>query len=215
MAELHQLTDTTRTPTCTPVSTPLAPLAVPQIGGPGPLWRSLLFPRRGQRALEFSSNGSALFASLRQAGVGIERGWSRDDPAGAATFDLVLDDRTNGGPPVRPERIRSLLVPGGRWVVVLEKRRWVGLAGHRIFRRAHLEGFETIESFYVHPSLRSPRILVPLDWPEPFQYFLRLAVGVRGPRQRLLALGARCLCVLRLHRMFLPNLIVVARREKK
>jgi hypothetical protein len=142
------------------------------------------------------------------------QGWNRDEPDGTAAFDLVLEDRTNGHPPVRPDRIRSLLVPGGRWVVVLEKKRWIGLAGHRISRRARLEGFETIESFYVHPSLRSPRILVPLDWPEPFQYFLRLAVGVSGPRQRLLAFGARFLCALRLHRMFLPNLIVVARRAK-
>jgi len=215
MAELQPLNDTTQAPTCTPVSAPAPPVAVPQIGGLGPLWRSLLFPRKGQQAVEFSGDGSPLFTSLRQAGVGIERGWSLDEPAGAPSFDLVLEDRTNGHPPVRPERIRSLLAPGGRWVVVLEKRRWVGLAGYQIFRRARLEGFETIETFYVHPSLQSPRILVPLDWPEPFQYFLRLAVGVRGPRQRLLALGARCLCALRLHRMFLPNLIVVARRGKR
>src|SRR2546428_9461360 len=214
MAELYTLTDTTETQICTPVSAPAPPAAVPQIGGPGPLWRSLLFPRGGQRALEFSGDGSTLFASLRQAGVGIERERNLDEPTGAVTFDLVLDDRTNGGPPGRPERIGPLLVPGGRWVVVLEKKRWVGLASHRIFRRARREGFEAIETYYAYPSLRSPRILVPLDWPEPFLYFLHLAVGVRGPRQRLLALGARWLCALRLHRMFLPNLIVVARRVR-
>src|SRR3989442_5483626 len=93
MAELYPLTDTTQMPIGTPVSTPAPPAAVPQIEGPGPLWRSLLFPRRGQRAVEFSSNGSTLFASLRLAGVGIERRRSQDDPAGAATFDLVLEDR--------------------------------------------------------------------------------------------------------------------------
>src|SRR2546427_436917 len=190
MAELYTLTDTTETQICTPVSAPAPPAAVPQIEGPGPLWRSLLFPRRGQRAVEFSSNGSTLFASLRLAGVGIERRRSQDDPAGAATFDLVLEDRTNGRPPVRPERIRSLLVPGGQWVVALEKKRWVGLAGHRILSRARREGFEAIDTFYAYPSLRSPRILVPLDNPEPFRYFLRLAVGVRSPRQRCLALAA-------------------------
>jgi hypothetical protein len=214
MAELQPLTNTTQTTTYAPVSAPAPPAAVPQIGGPGPLWRSLLFPRRGQRALEFSSDGSTLFASLRQAGVGVERGGDPGAPATPADFDLVLEDRTNGRPPARPESVGTLLAPGGRWVVVFEKKRWVGLAGRRFLRRARLEGFEAIESFYVHPSLRSPRILVPLDRPEPFMYFLSLAVGVRGPRQRLLELGARCLCALRLHRIFLPNLIVVARRTR-
>ena len=214
MAELQPVTNTTQTSICIPVSTAVPPEAVPQVGGAGPLWRSLLFPRRGQRAVEFGSNGSNLFASLRQAGVQIEHSMSQGEPSGAASFDLVLEDRTNGRPPARPERIRTLLAPGGRWVVALEKKRWVGMAGDRVLRRARREGFETIETFYAYPSLRSPRMLVPLDWPEPFLYFLRLAVGVRGPRQRLLALGARCLCVLRLHRMFLPNLIVVARRER-
>jgi len=97
--------------------------------------------------------------------------------------------------------------------VALEKKGWIGMAGQAIVRRARREGFETIETYYAYPSLSSPRILVPLDSPDPFLYFLRLAVGVRAPRQRLLALGARCLCALRVHRMFLPNLIMVARRS--
>ena len=214
MAELYAVTSTTQTSIFIPVSTPTPPEAVPQVAGAGPLWRSLLFPRRGQRAMEFGSNGSTLFSSLSQAGVLMESCASQGVPAGAAGFDLMLEDRTNGHPPVRPERIRALLAPGGQWVVVLERRRCVGLAGREVLRRARREGFETIETFYAYPSLRSPRILVPLDRPEPFLYFLHLAVGVRGPRQRLLALGARCLCALRLHRMFLPNLIVVARREE-
>ncbi len=131
-----------------------------------------------------------------------------------ADLDLVLEDRTEGRAPVRLDRIRSLLAPGGRWVVALEKKGWIGLAGRRVLRRARREGFETIETYFAYPSLRSPRILVPLDCPAPFRYFLRLAVGVHAPRQRLLALGARCLCALRLHRMLLPNLIVVARRKR-
>jgi len=212
MAELYAVTSTTETSIFIPIATPAPPEVVPQVGGAGPLWRSLLFPRRGQRAMEFGRNGSTLFSSLLQAGVLMDSCASQDVPAGAGGFDLMLEDRTNGHPPVRPERIRALLAPGGRWVVALEKRRWVGLAGRQILSRARREGFEAIETFYAYPSLRSPRILVPLDRPEPFLYFLRLAVGVRGPRQRLLALGARCLCALRLHRLFLPNLIVVARR---
>ena len=214
MAELHPGINTAQTPICMPVSAAAAPEAVPQVGGAGPLWRSLLVPRRGQRAVELSSDGSNLFASLRQAGVRIDQWSSQGGLAGTATFDLVLEDRTNGRPMVPPKGIRSLLVPGGQWVVVLEKKRWVGLAGRRVLRRARREGFETIETFYAHPSLRSPRILVPLDCPEPFQYFLCLAVGIRGPRQRLVSLGARCLWALRLHRLFLPNLIVVARRGR-
>lgn len=214
MAELYPIDSITHVPICIPSPVPAAPEAVPQTGGPGPLWRSLLFPRRGQRAVEFSNNGSDLFRSLREAGVQIDRRPGHQDSLGPADFDLVLEHRTAGQAPVRPDRIRSLLVPGGRWVVILEARRWVGLAWRLVMRRARKEGFHTIETFYAHPSLRSPRILVPLDRPEPFLYFLRLAVSVRGPRQRLLALGARFLCALGLHRSFLPNLIVVARRER-
>src|SRR5213593_3601652 len=214
MAELYPIGNITQAPICLPDLAAASPEVVPQTGGAGPLWRSLLFPRRGQRAVEFGSDGSTLFGSLREAGVRFERKTGRLDPAGVADFDLVLEDRTEGRAPVRPDRIRALLVPGGRWVVALEKKRWVGLAGRRILRRARREGFEMIETFYAYPSLRSPRILVPLDCPEPFRYFLRLAVGVRAPRQRLLALCARCLCALRLHRLLLPNLIVVARRER-
>ena len=207
------MSHTTETLISIPVPKTTPPEVVPQIGGAGPLWRSLLFPRGGQRAVELGGDGSNLFASLRQAGVRIERWRSEDESGGAPTFDLVLDDRTNGGPSVRPECIRSLLVPGGRWVVAVERQRWVGLAGYRIMSRAGREGFEPIETFYAYPSLRSPRMLVPLDSPEPFRYFLNLAVGVRSPRQRLRALAARFLCILRLHRMMLPNLIMVARRR--
>ena len=214
MAEPYPIGDITQAPICMPDPAAAPPEAVLQTAGAGPVWRSLLFPRRGQRALEFGSNGSDLFGSLRQAGVRLERRADEAEPTGTAAFDLVLEDLTEGRAPVRPDRIWPLLVPGGRWVVALEKTRWVGLAGRGILRRARREGFETIETFYAHPSLRSPRILVPLDSPEPFQYFLRLAVGVRAPRQRLLALGARYLCALRLHRLFLPNLIVVARRKR-
>ncbi len=214
MAELHPVMNGTETTTTMPVSMTAPPKAVPQIGGAGPLWRSLLFPCNGQRAVEFGSNGTSLFASLRQAGVRIEPGQPDEGKIAELTFDLVLEDRTNGNRPVRTERARSLLDRGGRWVVALERKRWIGLARRRVMGRLRRGGFEAVETFYAYPSLRAPRMLVPLDRPGPFQYFLGLATGVRGPRQRLLALSARCLCAVRLHHLFLSNLIVVARKAR-
>ena len=207
------MTDSTQSSIRLQAHAPAAPESVPQIRGAGPLWRSLLHPSRGQRAVEFVNDGSDLFASLRQAGVRFERTGGQGELLGAVTFDLVLEDRTDGRAPIRPERVRGLLVPGGRWVMVVEKKPWVGLAGWRNFRALERNGFEEIETFCAYPSLRAPKMLVPLNSPEAFRYFLDLAIGVRGPRQRLLALGARALCALRLHRIFLPNLIVVARRQ--
>jgi hypothetical protein len=214
MAELYPIANINQSSICIPEPAGATPEMLPQPAGAGPLWRSLLFPLPGQRAVEFGRNGSDLFGFLRTAGVRFERETGHPEPVGAADFDLILEDRTKGRAPVRPDQIHSLLVPGGRWVVALEEKRWVGLAGLRILRRARREGFETIETFYAHPSLRSPRMLVPLDYPEPFKYFLLLAIGIHTPRQRLLALAARWLCAMRLHRMLLPNLIVVARRKR-
>jgi len=214
MAELQPVTDSIQSTISMSVSTSVPPRAVPQIAGAGPLWRSLLFPCKGQRAVEFGGNGSSLFVSLKHAGVQIEPGQPPDGTAVGDSFDLVLEDRTNGNRPVRTERVQSLLARGGRWVVAVERKRWIGLARHRVMRRLRRGGFDAIETFYAYPSLRSPRMLVPLDRPGPFQYFVCLATGVSGPRQRLLALGARCLCAMRLHHLFLTNLIVVARRTR-
>ena len=212
MAELHTIGHSARVPVFMSEPASAVPEMLPKPLGAGPLWRSLIFPRRGQRALQIGSQ-SGLFGFLRDAGVRFEESAAQLDPTGAAGFDLILEDRTQGSAPARLEPVRSLLAPGGRWVVALETKGWIGLAGHGIVARARREGFETIETYYAYPSLQSPRILVPLDCPQTFRYFLRLAVGVRAPRQRLLALGARCLCAMRLHRMFLPNLILVARRS--
>ncbi|HZM69631.1 MAG TPA: hypothetical protein VFB95_04595, partial [Candidatus Cryosericum sp.] len=153
-----------------------------------------------------------LFASLRDVGVRFDRRTGVTEPAGVGDFDLVLEDLTRGRLPARGVRVRRLLSRGGRWVMALEARRCVGLAGRKLLRRARKDGFKTIETFYAYPSLRAPRMLVPLDSPEAFRYFLRLAVGVRAPRYRALALGANILCSLGLHRLLLSNLIVVARR---
>src|SRR5262245_49375421 len=201
MAELQPVTDSIQTSVLLPGSALAAPEVGPPGGGAGPRWRSLVHPRKGQRAVEFASNGSDLFASVRQAGVRFERSGGQGELVGAVTFDLVLEDRTGRRAPIRPERVRGLLVPGGRWVTVLEKKPWVGLAAGGSLGALRRNGFEKIDTFCAYPSLRSPRILVPLNSPEAFRYFLSLAVGVRGPRQRLLALVARCLCFLRLHRM--------------
>jgi len=212
MAELQTIGTSAQMPAFLSEPVSAIPEMLPKPGGAGPLWRSLIFPRRGQRALQLGGPGSGLFGFLRDAGVRFEESAPDAAATGAAGLDLVLEDRTNGDAPVRLDSIRRLLAPGGRWVVALETTGWVGLAGQAIVRRARREGFETIETYYAYPSLRSPRMLVPLDCPQTFRYFLRLAVGVQAPRQRLLAFGARCLCALRVHRMFLPNLIVVARR---
>jgi hypothetical protein len=159
------------------------------------------------------AGGLELFSSLRDEGVVLERVAALPRPGGGAGFDLILEDRTRNGAAAGLGRIHPLLAPGGRFVVVLERKRWLGLSRRRVLRRVRREGFATVETFHAYPSLRAPRILVPLDRPEPFRYFLDLAAGVRAPRQRLLALAARCLCALRLHRALLPNLIVVARRS--
>ncbi len=75
------------------------------------------------------------------------------------------------------------------------------------------EGFKKTESFYAHPSLQAPQILVPLDHPEPFEYFLRLAVHGSAPGRRLMGGVLRLLWKVRLHRMLVRNLIVLARRD--
>jgi len=214
MAELRPISENVQAPIGIWDRGAASPKAVPQSGGMGPLWRSLLSPRRGQRALEVGVNGADLFGSLREAGVRLDRYPARFAPEGAAGFDLVLDDRTGGRNPIGSEQLQALLAPGGRWVVVLERQRGVGLADRSILRQARRAGFDRVESFFAYPSLRAPRILVPLDTPGPFEYFLHLAIGVRAPRQRFRALVARCLLALRLHRVLLTNLIVVAKRGK-
>ncbi len=191
-----------------------APEVVPQRGGPTPIWRSLLSPRPGQRALALCPQAFRIFESLSQEGVLVE--WDADGaPArGRKAFDLVLEDwslrRTTG----RPARVHPLLSPGGRWVAVMEAPRFVGWSARAALLQAHRERFERVETYYAHPSLQAPQILVPLDRPEPILYFLSLAVGVRTARQRILNLGLRTLWKLGIHREALPNLIIVARRKK-
>ena len=99
-------------------------------------------------------------------------------------------------------------------MAVVQGRRFAGWSARAVMLRARRERFEKVETFYAHPSLQAPQMLVPLDQSGPFHYFLGLAVGVRTLRQRFLTHGLRALCALGLHREVLPNLIVVARRRK-
>jgi hypothetical protein len=191
-----------------------APESVPVRGGPKPIWRSLLAPQAGQRALALSPQSLDLFGALSEEGVDVEWDVAAIRGRQEAAFDLVLDERSPGTPCWRPGRIRPFLAPGGRWVTVVRGRPIVGWSARVVMLRARRERFETVETFYAHPSLQAPQMLVPLDRSGPFHYFLGLAVGVRTLRQRFLTHGLRALCALGLHREVLPNLIVVARRKR-
>jgi hypothetical protein len=190
------------------------PEIIPQRAGPSPLWRSLLSPRQGQRALALNPESVELFESLAQDGVRVE--WDPPAPgvARGESFDLVLEDWSRRRNSWRRAKIAALLAPGGRWVVVMQGRPWVGWSARAALGRARREGFERIDSYYAHPSLLAPQILVPLDRPEPFRYFLSLIVDVRTLRHRMLVLGLQALWALGIQREALPNLIVVARRGK-
>jgi len=199
-------------PTGTPAAE--APESVPQRRGPSPVWRSLLSPRPGLRALALDPKSHELFSPLAEAGVEMSWGQGAIHGMGGVTFDLVLEDWRLRKPSPRPGRITPLLAPGGRWVVVMKGRPFVGWAGRSALLQARRERFERVETYYAHPSLRSPQILVPMDRPEPVHYFLGLTLGARTFRQRSLSLGLRTLWILGIHREVLPNLIVVARRSQ-
>jgi len=181
--------------------------------GLDPVWRSLLSPRPGQKALVWGPEAERLFRSLSEAGVLLElasRGKGNGPNRG---FDFFLEYRKwdDAAPP--SQSVRGLLGRGGQWVMVIEGRRCVGFSGWAARRRARREGFERVQTFYLHPSLSEPRMLVPLDRPEPFRYFLRVASGRRAFWKGPLTLLGDVVGRLRLHRELLGNLIVVARRE--
>ena len=186
---------------------------IPHSSGSAPCWRGLLSPSEGQRALDLGHGKSDLFASLSRAGVSLEpesRAWTEVEPE---CYDFVLEERKNGTPISKAAWVRHCLAPGGSWVVVLENRWWLGFSGQSMLRSVRQGGFQDIESFYAHPSLGEPQMLVPLNHPEPFRFFLEMAVRRPTLRHRVLRLMMRVLLKLRCHRAWLPNLIVVARKK--
>jgi len=186
--------------------------AAPEWGQTSPLWRSILSPPVGQRVLILDYTPHGVFESLLDEGVQIkEQGQTGRDEGGP--YDLVLEEIQARGFGMRSGGSgATLVVPGGRWVVVVQGRPLVGLHGRAVLRRARREGFKRVESFYVHPSLSAPQILLPLDRVEPIGYFLELAMGNPTLKKRCLALGFLLLAKLGLHREILPNLILIARR---
>ena len=196
------------------ISLSLAP-ASNQWGRTSPLWRSLLSPPVGQRVLIVEYAPEGIFRSLLdfEEGVRIEEGRG-NDANGSDPFDLVLEEFKSPGSAHSPSRSRSQLVaPGGRWVAVVQGTPAVGFRGRSLLRKARKDGFEKIETFYAHPSLRAPKILVPLDRIEPIRYFLDIAMGVPTLRKRCLALGFSLMANLGVHRELLPNMILTARRK--
>jgi hypothetical protein len=183
-------------------------------GGASPLWRSILSPPVGQRVLILEYFPRGIFEALLDLQEGIrieERKWT--DSNGSEPYDLVLEEiKARRGKRSAP-RIRSPLVaPGGRWIAVIEGSPAVGLRGRALLRQARKEGFEKVETFYAHPSLGSPKVLVPLDRIEPIRFFLDFAMGVPTMKKRCLATGFSILAKLGVHREMLPNMILTARR---
>ena len=156
-----------------------------------------------------------IFESLLQGEPGV-----RIDPPGSADLedahpcDLLLEEvRVQGFLPRRASARASLLAPGGRWIAVIQGHPAVGLHGRALLRQARREGFERIETFYAHPALAFPKMLVPLDRIEPIRFFLDFAMGVPTLKKRCLAVGFPVLAKLGIHREVLPNLILTARRR--
>jgi hypothetical protein len=177
-----------------------------------PLWRSLVMPPVGQRVLILDSLPKGVFGSL--VGTGLEIRGGVDRVPGEGLYDLVLEEVPAAG--LRPRRCparSSLVAPGGRWVAVLQGTPAVGLHGRALLRRARSGDFEKVETFYAHPSLAAPKILVPLDRVEPIRYFLDFATGIPSFRKRCVAVAFPLLASLGIHRELLPNLILTARRK--
>jgi len=210
MAELHSLKE--KAVNAGGDASPRVARAAPGWGQTHSLWRSILSPSAGQRVLLLDRAPHGLSEFLLGEGVQF-KGQGRSGGEEGGPYDLVLEG-------IRARRFgtnsvgsrSSLVVPGGRWVAVVEGTPFVGLQARAILRRVRREGFKKVETLYAHPSLSSPEILVPLDRAEPIGYFLELAMGDRTFKKRCLALGFLLLVKLGLHRELLPNLILIARR---
>jgi hypothetical protein len=182
--------------------------------GPAPVWRSLLFPSPGQRALVLGEPGAELFYLLQAGGVQIERGYSTPRAVGGRGCDLILEEISGWTSRLHRANTASLLSEEGRWIIALHGERLVGLRCRWIVSQLRRRGFAIIDRYYAHPSLWSPEILVPLERDEPFDFFLRLTVGGGAIRRSAILAAFEVFRRLGMHRDFLPNCIVVARRSR-
>lgn len=180
--------------------------------GPAPVWRSLLSLWPGQRALVLGKLDPELFRLLKDCSVHVERQLPAERTE-SGVFDLILEERQGWDSGLRSESVSSLLAVGGRWITVVHGRPFVGIRGAWVLARLRRQGFASIETFYAHTNLWSPQFLVPLERPEPFEFFLRLAVGGRAIRKRVILSAYQLFGRLGIHRGFLPNCIMVARRS--
>ena len=182
--------------------------------GSAPVWRSILFPAPGQRALVLGEPGAELLVLLKARGVQVERGLSAPRGVGGRGFDFILEEIGGWGSRLHRTKAANLLSEDGRWIIALHGERAVGLKSRLILSQLRRQGFGVIDRYYAHPSLWSPEVLVPLERKEPFDFFLRLTVGGGAVRRAAILAAFRMLRSLGIHREFLPNCIVVARRAR-
>jgi len=180
--------------------------------GPAPVWRSLLSPSQGQRALILGEPAQEVFRLLQGSGVQVERGLSTPKGVGNGGFDFVLEELTGWGAQVGRGNFASLLSRRGRWIVALHSKKAVGLKVRRIVSQMRRQGFGITERYYAHGSIWNPEVLVPLERREPFDFFLRLTVGGGALRRRAILALFQGLGNVGILREFLPNCIIVARR---
>jgi len=182
--------------------------------GTAPVWRSLLFPTPGQRAMVLGEPAAELLMLLKNSGVQVERGLSAPRAVGGRGFDFILEEVSGWSSRLHQASAAKLLSEDGRWIIALHGKRAVGLKSRRILSQLRRQGFGIVDRYYAHASLWSPEVLVPLERNEPFDFFLRLTVGGGALRRGAIFATFQVLRSLGIHREFLPNCIVVARRSR-
>jgi len=184
-----------------------------QVRGQAPIWRSLVSPSSGQRALVLGSPGVEVLRLLKSCNVQVERTLSTPRAVGSRGFDFIIEELHGWRSELEPLDASSLLGEEGRWIFTLQGGRLMGLRSRWILQRMRRRGFAVVERYYAHPTLWTPEVLVPLERLEPFDFFMRLTVGGGTARRYAILALSRVLCRLGLYRDFLPNCIVVARRS--
>jgi len=182
--------------------------------GSAPVWRSLLFPAPGQRALVLGEPGAELLVLLKARGVQVERGLSAPRGVGGRGFDFILEEIGGWSSRLHRANADNLLSEDGRWIIALHGKRAVGLKSRIILSQLRRQGFGMVDRYYAHTSLWSPEVLVPLERKEPFEFFLRLTVGGGAVRRSVILAAFKMFSSLGIHRELLPNCIVVARRSR-